>query len=56
MSEIRDREREDVIFDIDAENELAAERKRRIRREVVRLDDEPTRSGEEEYDEDETEE
>lgn len=52
MSEIRDREREDVIFDIDAENELAAERKRRIRREVVRLDEEPTRSGEEEYDED----
>ena len=55
MSEIRDREREDVIFDIDAENELAAERKRRIRREVVRLDEEPTRSGEEEYDEDDYE-
>lgn len=55
MSEIRDREREDIIFDIDAENELAAERKRRIRREVVRLDEEPTRSGEEEYDEDDYE-
>lgn len=55
MSEIRDREREDVIFDIDAENELAAERKRRIRREVVRLDEEPRRSGEEEYDEDDYE-